>query len=339
MRRSMEQRDKCNLQMYRQWGMVVERSADKIRLMVQIATLYYRNGLTQEQIGKELGITRLRVNKLLREAKQAGIVQIRIVNPLESHAHLRESLIKRYGLKDAEISLEADDTSPRFAPELGRAGAAAVTRLLGDVRTVGIGWGTAVYECVHALQNDSKNGSSPLVVPLIGGLGDTSAHFQINWLASRFAERIGGEVRPLHAPYLVERPEIKEAILSDQVLAETVALWDHLDMAVVGVGVSLTRSPLLNSPYFTPRHLVELQRQKIEGDICSRFFDAQGRLCRWDINERLIAVTLEQIRACPLVVAIAGGGGKFAAIQAALKAGYIDVLVTDSITAERLCQV
>lgn len=318
--------------------MSVEQSTDKIRLMVQIATLYYTSGLTQEQIGKELGITRLRVNKLLQEAKQAGIVQFKIVNPLESHAHLREALIKAYGLKDAEISLETDDTSPRFSPELGRAGAAAIRRLLGGVRTIGIGWGTSVYECVRAMHSSDRNGFPPIVVPLIGGLGDTSTHFQINWLASRFAEQIGGEVRPLHAPYLVERPDIKRAILSDQVLAETIALWDQMDMAVVGVGVNLTRSPLLNSPYFTPQHLVELQRQRISGDICSRFFDDQGQLCRWDINERLIAVTLEQIRACPLVVAVAGGGGKFAAIQAALKAGYVDVLVTDSATAERLCQ-
>jgi len=318
--------------------MSVERPVDKIKLMVQIATLYYNNGLTQEQIAKELGITRLRVNKLLQEAKQVGVVQIKVVNPLESHAHLRESLVKAYGLKDAEISLESDDTSPRFAPELGRAAAAVVNRLLGRVRTIGIGWGTSVYECVQAMQGGARNGVPPLVVPLIGGMGDTSAHFQINWIAAELAKRIGGEVRPLHAPYLVERPEIKQAFLSDHVLAETVSLWDQLDMAIVGVGVNLTRSPLLNSPYFTPRHLVELQRQKIAGDICSRFFDSEGRLCRWDINERLIAVTLEQIRACPLVVAVAGGGGKFAAIQAALRAGYIDVLVTDSITAERLCQ-
>ena len=316
----------------------MRQSDDNIMLMVQIATLYYTNGLTQGEIAEELGITRLRVNKLLQEARKTGIVQIKIVNPLESFAHLREALIKTYGLKDAEISLIADDTSPRFSAELGRAGANVISRHMKPGVTIGVGWGTSVYEFVHAMDRPSINGSPSTVVPLIGGLGGPSAHFQINWLAAQLAERIGGEVRPLHVPYLVEKPDIKQTILSDKVLAETVNLWSNLDMAVVGVGVSLTRSPLLNSPYFTREHIVELQRQKIEGDICWRFFDAAGEVCKWDINERLIAVTLEQIKECPLVVAIAGGGSKLLAIQAALKAGYIDILVTDSITAERLCQ-
>ena len=73
------------------------------------------------------------------------------------------------------------------------------------------------------------------------------------------------------------------------------------------------------------------------GYICSNFFNADGEFYDWDVNERLIAITPEQLRKCPLVVAVAGGGSKFAAIQAALKGGTIDVFVTDYSTAERLC--
>lgn len=316
----------------------MECSVEHIKLMVEVAALYYTNGLTQAQIGRELGMTRQRVNKLLQEAQQHGIVQIKVINPLQSSDHLRDSLITAYNLKDAEIALLTDDSSPRFAAELGRAGALAVSRHSIGKRTIGIGWGTAVYEFVHAV-NKNNGGNGGFVVPLIGGLGDMSPHFQINWLADQLAQKIDGIVRPLHAPYLVERPDIKDALLSDAVLAETTALWSELDMAIVGVGVSIAKSPLLHSPYFTSHHLVELERQGIKGDMCSRFFDAEGQLCDWDINDRLIAITLEQIRQCPLVVAIAGGGSKFSAIQAALKGGYIDILVTDSITAERLCSI
>ena len=318
------------------WGVSMTQSVEQIKLMVEIATLYYNTGFTQEEIANELQITRQRVNRLLKEAQSNGIVQINVVNPLQSFEHLRRSLISLYGLKDAEISVLSDDMSPRFAGELGRAGSLAIGRHLQDASVIGIGWGTAVYELVHAFNNNGV-GAGRAVVPLIGGLGDMAPHFHINWLAGQLAQKIGSSVQPLHAPYLVERPEIKLALLSDALLAKTIDLWSKLDLVITGIGVTISRSPLLYTSYFTNSHVLELEKAEIVGDICSNFFNADGEFYDWDVNERLIAITPEQLRKCPLVVAVAGGGSKFAAIQAALKGGTIDVLVTDYSTAERLC--
>lgn len=312
------------------------QSDEQIKLMVEVATLYYNAGLTQEEIAKELHITRQRVNRLLKEARAIGIVQVNVINPLKSFEHLRRTLISLYNLKDAEISVLSDDLAPRFASELDRAGATAVARHLKDDSVVGVGWGTAVYEFVQAFKAHGLVAGGT-VIPLIGGLGAMDPPFQINWLATQLAKRLNAALQPLHAPYLVERPEIKEALLSDAVISGTLKLWSRLDVAIVGIGVGISRSPLLHTPYFANSHVLELERAGIVGDVCSRFFDGDGRFYDWEINDRLIAITPEQLHRCPLVVAIAGGGGKLRAIQAALKGGYIDILVTDYLTAERLC--
>ena len=102
----------------------------------------------------------------------------------------------------------------------------AIGRHLQDASVIGIGWGTAVYELVHAFNNNGV-GAGRSVVPLIGGLGDMAPHFHINWLAGQLAQKIGSSVQPLHAPYLVERPEIKLALLSDALLAKTIDLWSN----------------------------------------------------------------------------------------------------------------
>ena len=146
------------------WGVSMTQSVEQIKLMVEIATLYYNTGFTQEEIANELQITRQRVNRLLKEAQSNGIVQINVVNPLQSFEHLRRSLISLYGLKDAEISVLSDDMSPRRG-WVGRAGSLAIGRHLQDASVIGIGWGTAVYELVHAFNNNGVGAGRSVVPP------------------------------------------------------------------------------------------------------------------------------------------------------------------------------
>ena len=50
-------------------------------LLYKIATAYYEDGLTQDQIGKRFGLSRIKVSRLLQQARQSRVVQITIVAP------------------------------------------------------------------------------------------------------------------------------------------------------------------------------------------------------------------------------------------------------------------
>ena len=72
------------------------------------------------------------------------------------------------------------------------------------------------------------------------------------------------------------------------------------------------------------------------GDICLRFYDADGARVDSDVDRRVIGVTLDQLKRADRSVGIAGGERKYEAIRGALRGRWVNVLITDSTTAERL---
>ena len=306
---------------------------ERISLMVDSASMYYYEGLTQNEIAQRLGMTRLRVNRLLQEAKEQGIVRIEIVNPITNSAEVAAQLAALYRLRDVVVVPVMGDES-MIPVALGRAAAKLLPNLLKPGDRVGIGWGTSVYEVVNAISDDHV--FNVTYVPLIGGMAEVGVHFQINEFARKLAEKTGSKWKSLHAPFLVEKVETKTALLSDSVIQAATAMWSELDVAIVGIGVSISKSPLLLTSHFTNVHLIQMERQGIVGDICSRFFDDEGQPCDWDIDDRLVGITLDQLRETKTVVAVAGGLVKKRAIRAALNMGIVDVLVIDEETASVL---
>ena len=313
---------------------LTDEEQKRVLEMVQIAELYYDSGLTQAEVAKQLGMTRLRVNRLLQDARRDGIVRIEVINPLANCSDLEQKLEAKFGLRRAVVIPVFNDSPPVLAHEIGKAGARLVAEILQNGDLVGIGWGTTVYELVHSFT--CERAIRATFVPLIGGLGEVHAHFQINDFARKMAQVVDGRWKALHAPFLVERKEIKDTLLTDTLIKDTVDMWSRLDHAVVGIGMSISKSPMLLTQYFTNAHLIQMEKQGVVGDICSRFFDKDGRLCDWDINDRLIGISLEQLRETRNVIAVAGGVVKTTAILAALQGGYVDMLVIDEQTAGAL---
>ena len=306
----------------------------RVLQMVTIAELYYIEGLTQAEIAERLQLTRLKVNQLLQDARKDGIVRIEVVNPLTACTDLQQRLEESFSLRRAAVIPAFTDSAEVLARELGKAGASLVAELIDDDDLVGVGWGTTVYELVHAFECDRQIRAT--FIPLIGGLGEVHAHFQINEFARVMSNTVDGRWKALHAPFLVERKEIRDALLSDSLIRDLVSLWSHLDHAIVGIGMSISKSPMLLTQYFTNAHFIQIERQGIVGDICSRFFDKDGVLCDWDINDRMIGISLEELHKAKNVIGVAGGTVKTTAILAALRGGHIDMLVTDEQTAKAI---
>src|SRR6185295_8182173 len=71
-------------------------------------------------------------------------------------------------------------------------------------------------------------------------------------------------------------------------------------------------------------------------DVCQRYFDADGVLVTGDLDDRVVGINPEKLRQVRHRVGIAGGQSKHAAVQAALTGGWVNVLLTDTGTAEFL---
>jgi DNA-binding transcriptional regulator LsrR (DeoR family) len=305
------------------------------RLLHKVARAYYDDGLTQQQIGERFGLSRVKVSRLLRSAREERVVQITIAPPPSSNAQIEQQLERRYGLKEALVVTPSSYTPATLVRELGPVAAACLTRSLQGNEVVAVSWGTAVLSVVDALQPDSL--PEVRVVQLIGGLGELEAKTHGADLVRRMAQTLGAKPRLIHAPGIVKDKTIRDALVLDTQVADTLELAGRADVALVGLGVLDPGSTLLaRGDTLMAAEVEELRALGVVGDIALQFFDRDGRKVSHPVHERIVGMGLETIKSIPRVIGVAGGKEKVTAIRAALHGGLISVLVTDDRTALQL---
>lgn len=294
-------------------------------LLHSVAKMHYEADLSQVDIAKRIGVSTATVSRLLQRARAEGIVRIEIADLVSSDDIASELAIK-LGLKRAAVV----DAPP--ATLLSALAAPVGTLLLqaglrsGSV--LALGWGRAIAAVV-----DAGLPSIPglVTVPATGGMQQQAPHFQVNEFVRKAAEQTGGTPFFVHAPYLPSA-QSRDAFLTDTTIAESVALWDRIDAAIVGVGLPHA----VNSPEASAATPDEQALHNAAGDVIRHYFDASGRLVDWEGEVRMIAVSPEQLRRVPLVIGVAAGANKVGAILGAIRAGFISALVTDIRTAEAI---
>jgi deoxyribonucleoside regulator len=311
----------------------LEGTDDRILLLARVASLYHEVGWTQEEIANEVGVSRSTVSRLLSEARELGIVEVRIRHPLARSPVLEQGLKERFSLKAARVLAEE---SLEYHEMVRRLGALAAEYLHGQLyaeAVLGLTWGRAVSAVVRAMR---RPGSFPVhVVQLAGSVGRMGPERDGLELARVLANVLGGRRLYLRAPLIVKTPELCQALMEDSELREALKAGEKADFAIAGIGaVVADHSTVVEAGYLSSEELSDLAEAGAVGDIASRHFDAQGKECEVDLNGRVIGLSLEQIRTIPRVVGVAGGTWKAQAILGALRGRLVDVLVTDRATAE-----
>lgn len=307
------------------------------KLIAKACHLYYREHLTQADIGARLGLSRHKVGRLLREALERDVVRIEIRSPHSQTAELERRLEASLGLRsavvvDAEIS--ADEAT--IKRQVCEAGGSFLCQLVHERAGIGIGWGSTTSELVKRLPPHACKGAR--VVQITGGNKALSNQFDCHEVSRRLAEKLGVQPVLLHAPALVDHKVTRDVLLADTSIAETFRLFDQLDVAVVGVGsfLPVRSSTLLASGYVAPADLAELVDLGAVGDVFSYFIDDQGGLVPTPLHERMITIGVGQIRKIPWSIAVATGAVKARAVRAAVRGRFVNALVIDSALAEAL---
>lgn len=311
---------------------------DEQRLLVKVSKMYYEEGLAQDDIILRLNLSRSKISRLLQQARDEGIVQITVSTPRHLFSDLETRLEKTYGL-DEVIVVEAhtDDSRENIIHELGVAAAGYLERSVTAETILGISWGSTLHSMVAALH--SKHLPKTKVVQIIGGLGQPEAEVHATDLCHRLARSLGSQLTLLPVPGIVASQQACHVLLSDLYIRQVIEMFNHLDIAFVGIGAPHPNSVLIrDSSILSSAELDCLLQNGAVGDIALRFFDAQGGPVQSDIDQRVIGITFEQLKRTPRVVGIAGGPEKFQAILGVLRGKLVNVLITDSKTAEKLIQ-
>jgi len=312
-------------------------SEDRMSLVTKIARLYHEQGLRQPEIAERLHISQSRVSRLLKEAVSLGIVRTVVIPPAGVFPKLEDEVRDRYGLTDVVVVDPGTSDEWALLTSLGAAGAAYLETTLTGAEQVGISsWSSTLLSTVDAMAPRTVR-TADRVVQLIGGVGNAAVQVKATRLADRLARVTGAQPLYLPAPGIVATETARVALLQDPFIADVAAAWTGLTIAVVGIG-SLQPSPLLADSGNTVAEsdMSLLRAAGAVGDVCLRFFDEDGTIVDTGLDERVLGISTEELRAVPRRIGIAGGERKFAAIRAAVRGGWVNVLITDAATAQKL---
>ena len=313
------------------------RAIERLRLMTKVARLYHEHGLRQPEIAARLSLSQATVSRLLNAAQKEGIVRTTVMTPAGVYPELEEDLERRYELRDAIVADCAAESDDQVLRDIGSTAATYLETTLRTDEVVGISsWSETLLRTVGSMQPNRRDGDSH-VVQILGGIGNPTAEVHAIRLTERLAALLKAEPHFLPAPGVTASPEATAAYLAEPPVQETAAYFDRLTVALVGIG-ALHPSRLLGQSgnVFAEEELASLDRLGAVGDICLRFFDRSGSPVRSPFDERVVAISLEQLGQVPRSIGIAGGSDKLEAIRGALEGGLINVLITDRFTAERL---
>lgn len=307
--------------------------ASELSLASRAAWLSYVGGFRQEDIAARLGISRVKVNRLIALAHRQGFIRVFVEgNALECVA-LEDQIASRFGLSLCQVvpSIGEDDL-PLHA--LATGGARFLLKALerADLEVVGIGHGRTLAATVDHLPRLPR----PRVrfVSLLGCLTRNAAANPFD-VIHRLAEKVAAEAYFMPVPFFANSVADRQVLMAQKGLSDVLALARQAQLHIVGVGEIGARAHMLETGMITPDEFAELSRAGAVGEVLGHFLGADGRPVDAPLNQRALSLELEDLRGKE-VVAIAGGHGKARAIAAVLSSGVVTGLITDEATARRI---
>lgn len=305
--------------------------------LAQLATLYYIDGQTQEELSKRFAISRATIGRLLRKAQKTGIVEIRVRPHAALTSDLEKQLVERFGIQRALISVDHKEPESQRALLAGVV-AGYLDRILVDDSVVAVGMGrnvSAVSE--HAI---SATRRSCVFVSAIGGSYRGGETMNADHIARRLAARFGGESESLYAPALVGDPAVRQALLENDTVRHTLDRARRADIAVIGVGDVSEDSNMVRMGWFSAREISDAKRTGTVGDMMGYdFIDIHGRPAMTPIQGRVVGLNRNDLERIPDVIAIVAESSKVTAMLGALRTRTINTLATTASNAMAVLQL
>ncbi|QMV16629.1 sugar-binding transcriptional regulator [Vibrio spartinae] len=304
-----------------------EISVEDSDLLTEISVAYYQDGATQEEISKKYAISRAKVGRMLKQARDEGIVEITVKYHPVFSAKVEQRLIERFGIKRALIALD----QPKEAQQRQQIAGLVSNYLSSSLKSgqvIAVGQGRNVSAVAHHVGVISPKDVK--FVCSMGGIHPRGGMFNADHICRQLAKKYGGTSETLYAPaYAVNRAQ-KLAFMENDTIKQTLDLARKADVALVGIGDMSENSYMVDLGWFTPQEVVQSRlEQGVVGDFAGYdFFDIYGQIAKTAMSDRIIGLSIEEFRPIAEVIAIAAENSKPLALLGALRTGAIDVIAT-----------
>ncbi|GAD80377.1 sugar-binding transcriptional regulator [Vibrio ezurae] len=297
-------------------------------LLTEISVAYYQDSATQEDISKKFSISRAKVGRMLKQARDEGIVEITVKYHPVFSAKIEQRLMQRFGIKRALISLDQSDEEAQRQLIAGLV-SNYLSQTLKSGMVVSVGQGRNVSSVAHYVGVVSPRDCK--FVCSIGGIHPRGGMFNADHICRQLAKKYGGTSETLYAPAYAENREQKLAFMQNATIKQTLDLARKSDVALVGIGDMSENSYMVDLGWFTANEVAQARlEQGVVGDFAGYdFFDINGKVAHTVMSDRVIGLGIEEFRLISEVIAIASENSKPLALLGALRSGAIDVIATN----------
>jgi DNA-binding transcriptional regulator LsrR (DeoR family) len=298
--------------------------------------------MTQQDICDSLGLSRATVSRMLRIGREQGIVRIEVINPIDfDYGKLEKELERKYGLKEVIIvDNQPLDTEDDKIQRLSEASFDYLSHIFKDGDTIGVAMGYTLYNVAN-VKKKFEYDKQFLFVPLFGGISQTrmgKIDVQANQNAAIFAQKFGGRYVQFLAPAVFQNVEVMKGFLQEESVNYIYDYFDKLNSVVMGIGIpERGGSTLVSAGYIDERKLDEFVEHGAVGDIALRFFNQEGKTEPFkEFNDKVAGIPMNTLKKVENRIGIGGGVEKVNAIKGAIRAQFINILITDVDCAQKM---
>lgn len=306
---------------------IIYRDDRDLDLLARIGEMYYIQKRTQKEIAEILGLSRSAVSRLLQAARDQGVVQITVQNPTARLVELAENLKERFGLRECRVCPNETDYDA-LKSRLGYETSKVLLSCLESGDVFGIGPSSTVHRAVELLPQTADY-VCLIIVPLSGG-SSRAREPQINYTVQLAATRLNADYVSLNVPLYLDEPLIAAKLMEETAVKRCTELWEELACALVGIGAINVAEPGSGDV----RHILDpAVARRTTAAVCGWFFNEHGETVQ---GKSTTSINVSQLKKTPVVVAVAGGRGKSAAVLSVLRAGFVTHLITDEMVAKTI---
>lgn len=309
-------------------------TSSEIQALVQVAIMYYKEHLNQQEIADKLGVTRQTVIRMLKKAEDDGIVEFHINNPLSNLTALADDLCAMFKLQHA-IVVPCKFTEPDLITSvLAQYAGSYIDELVSKgYSNVGVSWGRSVYSTIANLQPNYHEDA--VIFPLLGASNRTAEYFMVNEMVRKAANAFGATPFYTYIPADPGSEHDYDLFRHTSAYESIKEYWSKLDLAIMGIGVTLPYEKGFRSYYPGEQYIANTQIENAVGDILTHYFDKDGNFITGE-GANILCASIEDLHSARKVLAIAGGLNKSHAITAALKTGVVTDMIIDQKTCENI---
>jgi DNA-binding transcriptional regulator LsrR (DeoR family) len=307
------------------------------RQIYSVLVMHFQDGITQAEIAKLTKLSHAKVNRLIKQGREMGMVEIAIRSPYQALFDLEARFKEATGLETVRITPSASANPETILHQVGSAAASLLLETLRTGDTICITGGKGVSAVVEAL-----NPERPYAVEVVPatGLVQGKHYTDVNHVAAQMADRLGGKAFLVHAPLFTDSTAEKRALMKMKSVSDAFDRARTARIAVVGIGSILSGDSSYYDLHPTSRSdRAAIERAGAAGELLAHLIDRNGNLCDYAMNGRLVAMSPKELDAIPVTIGVAAGANKVAPICAALRGNHLKAMVLDEATANGVLEM